>query len=71
MKMDMENRLPGIGIRVCYEAKAASRNPAFSGNFRGNPVQVPNQGIISRQKIEGGDNMLPGDQKQVKRRHRI
>jgi hypothetical protein len=67
MKMNMKDRLPGIGIGICYDTKAALRNPPLIGEHGGNPVKMPDQSIIIRQKIKGVDNMLPGYQQQVER----
>jgi hypothetical protein len=67
MKMDMKHRLPGSGIGICYDTKAALSNPALSGNPGGNTVKVPDQDIIFRQEFKGVDNMLPGYQQQVER----
>ena len=71
MKMDMEHRLPGIGICVCYDTKPALGNSALTGNHCGNSMKMADQSIIFRQKVKSVDNMFPGNQQQVQRCGRV
>jgi hypothetical protein len=71
MKMDVQNRLPGIGIRVRNNPEAAFIKTPLFCQCRSDPEKMPDHQVIFRQQIKRISNVLSRYQQQMKRCSRI
>ena len=69
--MNMENRLPGIGIGVGDDPEAALRHAALTGDGGGNPENMSDQMVIFGQQVKNPDDVFARNQQQMERRCRI
>jgi hypothetical protein len=68
MKMDMEDRLPGIGIGVGDDPESRFRHPPFPSELRRNHVDMADQFPIFLRDVETVHNMFPRNQEEMMRR---
>jgi len=67
MKMDMEDRLPGVGIVIGDDPEARFRHPPLPRQTRRHHVDMADQLPVLRRDVETVDDMLPRDQEEMMR----
>lgn len=68
--MNMIYTLPALGVRVHKQAESAFSYPFFFGNKTCYAEQMTDKGFIFIGNIQGGGNMLSGNDKNMHRRLR-
>jgi hypothetical protein len=70
VKMNMINRLAGAGVIVADDPESFFRFLPFPRYPGGHLIDMADEGIVRRIKIQGIDEMLSGDDKKMCRRNR-